>query len=161
MALAADAFSVGASVGLLHRTPRQLFRLSFHFGLFQSLLALAGALTGTLFLHYVEEYDHWIAFGLLSGLGAMMIYRSLRGDDHEVSNIDLTKGMQMIGLSIAVSIDAFAAGVGLPTLDVSLAISVSLIGVVAGVATLIAMLVANHVKNWIGKRIEIIAGLVL
>jgi len=34
LALSADAFSVGAALGLKHRSPRQTFRLAFHFGLF-------------------------------------------------------------------------------------------------------------------------------
>ena len=46
LALSADAFSIGAAVGLRHPGARQMFRLSFHFGLFQSLMSLAGALVG-------------------------------------------------------------------------------------------------------------------
>ena len=46
LALAIDSFAVGAAVGLRHREPMQIFRLSFHFGLFQALLPLIGAVTG-------------------------------------------------------------------------------------------------------------------
>lgn len=42
LALALDAFAVGASVTLMHRSARQVFRLSFHFGLFQGLFAGLG-----------------------------------------------------------------------------------------------------------------------
>jgi len=39
LALAADAFSVGAALGLRYRRPREVFRVAFHFGLFQALLS--------------------------------------------------------------------------------------------------------------------------
>ena len=161
LALSADAFSVGASVGLLHRLPRQLFRLSFHFGLFQSLLALAGALLGATLLVYVENMDHWIAFILLAFLGLMMIYKSIFNEEEDVSNIDLTRGFQLIGLSIAVSIDAFAAGVSLPTVKAPIIAAIGMIGIVSGLATFFGMIIADHVKSRFGKRIEIVAGLVL
>ncbi len=160
-ALAADAFSVGASVGLSHREPRQIFRLSFHFGLFQSLLSLSGALVGGALLYFVEKIDHWVAFILLAVVGSIMIYKSITGDEEAENPIDLTRGVKLIGLSVAVSIDAFAAGIGIPAMQAPIVISVIIIGLVSAIATLIAMLLADHVRKWVGKRIEIIAGIVL
>ena len=46
-------------------TKRQVFRFGFHFGLFQALLPLVGALLGTALLVWIAEADHWIAFALL------------------------------------------------------------------------------------------------
>ena len=161
MALAADAFSVAASVGLLHSERRQVFRLSFHFGLFQSLFSLLGALIGTTLLKYVSGIDHWVAFSMLTLLGGFMVYKSLHLDEEEVITFDLTKGFHLIGLSTAVSIDAFAAGVGLPAMRVPISLSVAVIGVVSLVATLAAMVSAYRVKHWLGKRLEITAGIVL
>jgi len=73
VALAVDAFSVGVAVGLKHKRPRQIFRLSFHFGLFQALMPLLGALAGTLLLRWVRQWDHWVVFGVLAALGGRMI----------------------------------------------------------------------------------------
>ncbi len=161
IALAADAFSVAASIGLSHNHPRQLFRLSFHFGLFQSLFALAGVLIGTTLLHFVEGIDHWVAFTLLTLLGGFMIYKSLKMEEGQQLSFDFTRGIHLIGLSTAVSIDAFAAGVGLPAMQVSVFISVPVIGIVSTLATFIAMELADHIKKRWGKQIEIVAGSVL
>jgi manganese efflux pump family protein len=161
IALAADAFTVAATVGLTHREPRQLFRMSFHFGLFQSLFSLAGAVAGSVFLGWVESYDHWIVCGVLAGLGLRMIYAAYHESSHNVEKLDLTKGLQMVGLSVAVSIDALGAGIGLPATGAPLFRSVFLIGIVTAGATLIAMLLAHHIKGWIGKYAEVGAGLVL
>jgi putative Mn2+ efflux pump MntP len=161
VALAADAFAVGASVGVSHFRPRQIFRLSFHFGLFQALFALCGALTGLFFFQFIEVYDHWIVFAVLTGLGAHMIYRVLFGKDEGLKNLDLTRGVPMIGLSTAVSIDALGAGIGLPAMGAPIATSVVIIGLVTVGATLLAMVMAQKIAGRIGKYCEIGAGLVL
>jgi manganese efflux pump family protein len=160
-ALAADAFAVGASVGVSHFRPRQIFRLSFHFGLFQGLFALCGAIAGTLFLPLVESYDHWIVFMVLAGLGGHMIYGALRGKSDHPLDLDLTRGVSMIGLSTAVSIDALGAGVGLPAVGAPIVISVVIIGLVTVGATLLAMVMAQKIADRIGKYCEIGAGLAL
>jgi putative Mn2+ efflux pump MntP len=161
MALAADAFSVGAALGLRYRQPRQVFRISFHFGLFQALLPLLGALLGGALLVYVESIDHWIAFGLLAFLGARMIRSGLRGDHNEAAEVDLTRGWSLVGLSVAVSIDALAAGITLPAAGAPIARSVTMFGVVAGLATLLAMRLAGPIALRVGRRAEVVAGVVL
>ena len=161
VALAADSFTVGATVGLKHRSPRQIFRLSFHFGLFQGLMPLIGALAGTFLLVFVEAWDHWIVFGILSFIGVRMIIGAFRDEEDKHENIDLTKGSNLIGLSTAVSIDALAAGIGLSAAKAPILISVTIIGLVSALATVVAMIAAKFADRWIGKRGEAVAGIVL
>lgn len=161
MALAADAFSVGAAVGLRHPAARQVFRLSFHFGLFQSLMSLAGALAGAFLLRYVEGCDHWIVMALLVLIGGRMIYVAWKGDSEKYADTDLTRGFSLIGLSLAVSIDALGAGVSLPASNANIPLAVTVIGIVAALATSLAMRLADKVRDWMGRRCEMIAGIVL
>ena len=46
VALGCDAFAVGLGVGTRCGAPRQIFRLLFHFGLFQFMMPLIGWLSG-------------------------------------------------------------------------------------------------------------------
>ena len=161
LALAADAFSVGAALGLRYRQPREVFRVAFHFGLFQALLPLAGAALGGALLRYVESVDHWIAFGLLALLGCRMIWSALRGDHADAADVDPTRGWSLVGLSVAVSIDALAAGITLPATGAPVALAVTLFGGVAGLATFVAMRLAGPIARRIGHRAEIVAGIVL
>jgi putative Mn2+ efflux pump MntP len=161
IALAVDAFSVGAAVGLRHRKPRQIFRLSFHFGLFQALFPLLGALAGEALVSRVANWDHWIVFAVLAVLGARMIYGALYDDEKEHGELDLTRGVSLIGLSTAVSIDAAAAGITLAITQAPIALSVTIIGVVAAAATAIAMIGAHRFSDKLGKRAEVVAGAVL
>jgi putative Mn2+ efflux pump MntP len=160
-ALSADAFSVGAAVGLHHPGVRQVFRLSFHFGLFQSLMSLAGALVGSLFVRYVESCDHWIVFALLTLIGLRMIYLSVKGEPQRLADADLTRGFSLIGLSLAVSMDALGAGVSLPAAGANIPTAVLVIGIVSAAATVCAMRLADKMRAWIGRRCEVAAGIVL
>ncbi len=112
LALAADAFAVGICVGVNHHRPRQIFRLSFHFGLFQALMALAGMLGGRLLLELIQVWDHWLAFGLLAFIGGRMLLGDGSGET-KAAKRDPTRGGSLVGLSLAVSMDALAAGVGI------------------------------------------------
>jgi putative Mn2+ efflux pump MntP len=160
-ALAVDAFSVGAVVGLRHRRARQIFRLAFHFGLFQALFPLAGALASRLVLGTIEAWDHWVVFFVLGGLGVRMLVDAFRGGDDQRDEIDLTKGTRLVALSAAVSIDAAAAGLLIAATDTPLAASVVVIGLVAAVATAMAMLAASKLSARVGKRAEVVGGIVL
>jgi putative Mn2+ efflux pump MntP len=159
-ALAADACTVGLAVGINHNKPRQIFRLAFHFGLFQALLPTISALASNALSTYIGQWDHLIGSGLLFLIGAKTIYGALKSDDDDIPK-DLTKGMTMVGLSIAVSIDAFAVGFPLGLSDVSIPLAVGIIGFVAGGLTTLSMLAASKVSTKLGKRAELLAGLVL
>jgi manganese efflux pump family protein len=160
LALSADAFTVGAAVGLGHCAARQIFRLSFHFGLFQSIMSLSGALAGTFLIVYMADFDHWIAFGLLAFVGGKMITESF-GRDDDTERSDPTCGLSLVGLSLAVSIDALAAGIGLAAAKAPLVLAIALIGAVSAAATLAAMLLASRIPPRAAKRAELVAGLVL
>jgi putative Mn2+ efflux pump MntP len=161
LALAVDAFSVGAAVGLEHRSPRQVFRLSWHFGLFQALMPLAGILLGLGLERWIRAFDHWVAFCLLVLVGGRMVRGALRPGEEETETRDPTRGLTLITLSLAVSIDALAVGFTLGITGASFVVPVCVIGVVAAFATLASMLLAGRIGRILGKRAEVLAGLVL
>ena len=161
LALAADAFSVGAAVGLKHTAPRQVFRLSWHFGLFQALFAGLGVVAGSVFVRYIAAWDHWVAFGLLVFIGGKMIVESVRGGGDEEDAGDATRGLSLVGLSAAVSIDAFGAGLVLAAVGAPLALSIACIGLTSLAATAAAMTLSGRIAARAGRWIEPAAGAVL
>ena len=166
LALAADAFSVGAACGINSCTPKQVFRLSFSFGAFQALMPFLGAAAGHGRAGVIGAYDHWVAFGLLQAIGLkMLIGAFLHRKDGQVcrEGPDPTTGWSLIGLSIAVSIDALGAGVGMAlVMDwTALLWAVVLIGLVASAGTWVGMRLGNALAGKLDKRIEAVAGLVL
>lgn len=162
VALAMDAFAVALATGMALNplTGRHLFRLGFHFGLFQALMPVTGWLAGKSFQHLIADYDHWIAFALLAFVGGKMIREALAPEDKEEAT-DPTRGMTMVLLSIATSIDALAVGLSLAILGVSIWTPALVIGLVAGVLTVCGMLLGCRVGAAWGKRVEIVGGIVL
>lgn len=161
LALAADAFTVGAALGLRYRSARQTFRLAFHFGLFQALMPLVGAFVGILLLRWIAPWDHWVAFLLLTALGLRMVRAGVAGEERTEQERDLTRGWSLVGFSVAVSIDALAAGLALPAARVAILPAALVIGMVTGLATLVAIRLAGAIARRVGSRAEVVAGVVL
>ena len=78
IALSMDALAVavarGASIGKISRL--QALKIGGFFGAFQALMPTAGWLAGASFISIISGVDHWIAFILLSAIGAKMIYEA-------------------------------------------------------------------------------------
>lgn len=159
--LGMDAFAVALGVGAcMACTARQLFRLSFHFGLFQFLMPLIGWFIGGSAQQFLAAYDHWIAFALLAWVGGRMVRESFN-DEPSYHALDPTRGLSLIILSIATSIDALAVGLSLAMLRVNLWIPSVIIGIVAAAMTLTGMLLGRRLQAVWGKRAELVGGLVL
>jgi manganese efflux pump family protein len=161
LALSADAFSVALVVGLRCAAPRQLFRLSWHFGLFQALMPFAGAAGGVALRGLLHGTERYVAFGVLAALGAHMLWESFRKEDPLRASLDPTRGLSLVGLSLATSLDALGAGVGLALARASLVRSCVIIGITAGLATLAGMLLGARVGRTVGRLAGVLGALVL
>lgn len=125
VALAMDAFAVALTQGARFRPSlRGGLAIALTFGVFQALMPLAGWVIGAVALIYIEAVDHWIAFGLLTFLGVRMLGGHV--GDEEASHALTGRALLLAG--VATSIDALAAGITLPTLDVAPMVAVALIG---------------------------------
>jgi putative Mn2+ efflux pump MntP len=163
LGLAMDAFAVSIGVGLtLQRVgARQTFRLAWHFGLFQALMPIIGWLAGLTIADMIATVDHWIAFGLLAAIGGKMLYESFRREDEATEVKDPTRGVSLVVLSIATSIDALAVGLSLALLQVDIWYPAVVIGVVAGALTTLGLQLGGRFGAWLGRRMETVGGIVL
>jgi putative Mn2+ efflux pump MntP len=163
VALAMDAFAValGAGLTLSRLDGGHLFRFGFHFGLFQGMMPILGWLAGLSIQKWIADYDHWIAFALLGFVGGKMIREALSARDEERAGSDPTRGMTLIMLSVATSIDALAVGLSLAVLGVSIWLPALVIALVAAVFTVAGMLLGRRIGARWGPRVEIVGGLVL
>jgi manganese efflux pump family protein len=164
--LAADAFAVALASGVIIKelTPRHIFRFAFHFGLFQALMPVLGWFAGSSTRSFVADWDHWVAFTLLVLIGSRAIYEAVqdKGDEKDGSAVkDPTKGMRLIGLSIATSIDAFAVGLSLAMIDINIWGPAVMIGVITATMTTMGMLIGSRCGSAQSKMIEIAGGLLL
>ncbi len=161
LSMAMDAFAVCLVAGSLGQanTFRPIFRLSFHFGLFQFLMPVVGWLAGYTLEPLIRSYDHWVAFALLAFVGLRMIWEALHGEEEQ--RPDPSRGWTLVMLSVAVSIDALAVGLSLGVLGISVWYPAVIIGVVTGLLSLVALWVGHRFGSRLGKPVEIIGGVVL
>ena len=160
--LAMDVFAVslGAGTNPNVRGPRPLFRLSYHFGLFQFLMTLIGWGVGSVVENFMASLDHWCAFGLLAFIGGKMIKEGF-GNDEEIAIQNPSKGLTLISLSIATSLDALAVGVSFGMLQISILYPALLIGFVSCAMSLSGIMLGNFFGKKFGKRMEIVGGVIL
>lgn len=168
--LGCDAFAVGLSVGARFCAPRQVFRLTFHFGLFQFVMPLLGWALGRNLLARVLHAGHWLSAAILAAVGVKMLADALRGgrdaeardvDRDARSCLDPTRGWPLIGLSIATSLDALAVGIGMGIAGARLLLPAAVIGVTASLMTLTAMRLGQTLSRRIGRRLEVAGALLI
>ena len=162
--LAMDTFAVAiaTSISLGRVSARQLFRFSWHFGLFQALMPLGGWALGQTVARYISAVDHWLAFGLLTYVGGKAIWSAFSDHaDTDSPKTDPTRGANLVMLSLATSIDAFAVGLSFAFLDVAIWYPALIIGVVTALITLSGMLLGSKLGSKLGRHVEILGGLIL
>ena len=122
IALAMDAFAVAVCKGLALKkaTLVQALLVGVWFGGFQALMPAIGYLLGSAFSSFIEAFVPWIAFVLLSLIGANMLKEAFEEDNECECSCDLESGectnaslavKAMFPLALATSIDALATGV--------------------------------------------------
>ena len=160
--LAMDAFAVSIVSGAAYKQLKikHAFRLAVFFGGFQALMPLIGSLAGLSIKQYIANYDHWVAFALLSAVGCKMIYESfkIKQDD---KNFDPSNIFTLLILSIATSIDALTVGITLPLLALSLIKAVIIIGLITFLLSYIGVSVGRKFGHFFESKVEALGGLVL
>ena len=157
-----DAFAVSIAAGLSipDLTGRHVFRLAWHFGLFQFMMPVLGWLAGTTLSAYIGAYDHWVAFGLLVIIGGKMLHEAFCDKGDRVRG-DPTRGVLLVTLSVATSIDALAAGLSIAFLGVSIWGPSVVIGLVAGALTMVGIRFGSRLGRRWQRWAEVAGGCVL
>ncbi|HSV75059.1 MAG TPA: manganese efflux pump MntP family protein [Chthonomonadales bacterium] len=162
LAMDATAVAIACSVTLGRVSARQVFRLAFHFGLFQATMPLIGWLAGRALTAGVQAWDHWVAFGLLTAIGLRAINDGLaRRDDTPTPSGDPTRGLSLVSLSVATSIDALAAGMSFALLRVTVWQACAVIGVITAALTVAGMLLGSRLGSALGRRMQAVGGVAL
>ena len=128
--LSMDAFAVSICKGL--STKKLQFKhyliIGAWFGGFQALMPMIGYFLGSRFSNAIQSVDHWVAFILLSLIGANMIREAMSKDEGAGEDSGSLSFKTMLMLAVATSIDALAAGITFAFLDVDIALAAGIIG---------------------------------
>jgi putative Mn2+ efflux pump MntP len=156
--LSADCFAVAFSASISNHNYRlsQVLRAGASFGLFQAAMPLLGWLAGKTMVDYISAYDQWVAF-----VSGRMFWESFRSKHSQEKEIDITRGISLLVLSVATSIDALAVGLSFAFLEVSIAIASPTIGVVAFIVTALGFILGKNVGKFVGRWAEVVGAVIL
>ncbi|MCQ8559847.1 manganese efflux pump MntP [Klebsiella pneumoniae] len=159
-----DAFAASIGKGATLHKPKfsEAVRTGLIFGAIETLTPLVGWGLGMLASQFILEWNHWIAFILLVFLGGRMIVEGFRGDSDEACEAPHRHGFWLlVTTAFATSLDAMAVGVGLAFLQVSIVTTALAIGCATFIISTLGMMVGRFIGPLLGKRAEILGGIVL
>jgi putative Mn2+ efflux pump MntP len=163
LAMSTDAFAAAVGKGAALNRPqmREALRTGLIFGVIEGLTPLVGWLVGRVAAPYVAAWDHWIAFALLSAIGAMMIKASFSADAPEEAKPDSHSFWMLALTGFATSIDAMVVGVGLAIMGADIMITALAIGVTTFVMVTAGVMLGRVLGAIAGKRAELLGGIIL
>ncbi len=160
--LSADAFSASVCEGFKMKKPDRFgtFLTALFFGVFQAVMPLIGYFLAKRFSDVTTAFDHWIAFILLGIIGGKMFVESFHTESTEekVYRINIR---ELILLAVATSIDAMAVGIVFSAQQSDIVFSVSVIGTVTFLLSLLGVIIGNRFGGRLGTKAEAVGGIVL
>ncbi|MCX7981721.1 MAG: manganese efflux pump MntP family protein [Syntrophales bacterium] len=162
--LSLDALAVAIGIGARngHISYAPIIRLSCSFGLFQFFMAILGWFAGQAIVNWIASFDHWVAFLILLFVGLKMIKEGLEeGEEQGEMNNDPTKGLSLLLLSLATSIDSLAVGFSFSLINIIIWKPAVIIGLMCFTVTAVGMLFGRILARLLGRKVEILGGLVL
>lgn len=163
-AMSTDAFAAAIGKGAAMQRPHffQALKIGLLFGVIETITPLIGWAIGSMASTFVAEWDHWIAFVLLVGLGLRMIWVSFGTEAAEEDQKPQSQSFMILALTaVATSIDALAVGVGLAFVNVNIIQAALAIGLATTTMVTIGVMLGRLLGSLIGRRAEMIGGLVL
>lgn len=160
IALAIDCFTVSIAAGVTARRIiwKPMIIMTLAFGIFQGGMTVIGYFGMDLLAHWIETFDHWLAFILLLYLGFNMI--STIWNKEESTNMDLLALHNIPTLAVATSIDALAVGISFACVGFQWSYVV-IIALISSLATIIGLGIGIKAGQRIPFPVEPLGGIVL
>jgi|YNPNPStandDraft_1061719.scaffolds.fasta_scaffold174796_1 putative Mn2+ efflux pump MntP len=160
--LAADAFAVSVAEGIAIEdlTHTHTLRMSGMFGLFQGLMPILGWSLGMTLRGAIGTFDHWVAFVLLGFVGGKMLVDSMRGVEEQAGREE-SRGLKLIALAVATSVDALAVGVSIAMMRVHIWWPALVIAAVTAVMCAVGAQAGKRIGAAVGRKAETVGGIIL
>ena len=162
LGLSFDTFAVSLTYGVIRSSIlfRQATWIATVLAVFQGGLTIGGYFLGSIISNELKAADHWVALGLLSFLGFKMIFEGVRRNKEEAPK-DYSSTIVLVTIALGTSIDAFAVGISFALLAVKIWEAGTLIAGVTFLASMTAIRIGKSAGERLGKRVEIIGGVIL
>ena len=160
------AVSVGGGISMPNMKLSKKAMVIAFFGVFQAAYLFAGWFVGGKAANFILEWDHWVAFIILTYLGGKMLFEAIRSDNEEqqTSKRDFLCIKRLAVLATATSIDAIAVGASLAMLQIStaqIAYTTFWTFAATAAASYIGLQGGSRLGHKAGKKAEIWGGVIL
>ena len=161
--LSMDAFAVSICKGLAVKdiSFKKAAIVGLWFGGFQALMPMIGYFLGSRFSNAIQSVDHWVAFILLSLIGANMIREALSRDEDAGRDSGSLSFKTMLMLAVATSIDALAVGISFAFLRVDIEVSVVIIGITTFVLSAAGVAIGKKFGVRFKNKATVAGGIIL
>ena len=163
IALAMDCFTVSIAMSIQHPTSnwKKILKLALFFGLFQGCMPLISWGLGISFKTYIEHFDHWIAFLLLTYLGGKMIWENKKNTPKTIDRNVFDSLKYLVLMSITVSIDALSTGIIFIPYGQKIWLTFGIIAFVSFLFSLLGIFIGNIYGEKFSFKAELIGGIIL
>lgn len=163
------AVSVGGGISMPTLKLKKKAMIIAFFGVFQATYLFAGWFIGGKAASFITEWDHWVAFAILTYLGGKMLLDAIKGDSSDGSEEGASKRdflcvKRLAVLATATSIDAIAVGASLAMLQTATGHIVNLTFftfAATAAASLIGLQWGSKLGHKVGKKANIWGGVIL
>lgn len=161
--LSMDSLAISITSGgiLGNHTKVNVLKIAGMLAFVQMVLTVIGWYIGSTLVGYIDEYDHWFAFGILSFLGLKVIIETLKKEEQEAPPFNPLNIKVMFGLALAASIDATAVGLSLSLVDQPIAQPAIIIGVVTFLMSAFGVVFGAKVGKKYNRGIAFAGGVIL
>ena len=158
--LSMDSLAVSISGGICMKPfcIKKSLKMALTMGIFQGGMTWLGWAMGIHFSNYITDFDHWIAFVLLSYLGGKMVYESFKEED---SHLITFSSRMLFTLGVATSIDALAVGVSMAFLKTGIWFPASFIAFTTFFLSFSGVICGFRFGKIKGLKVELLGGLIL
>ncbi|MDD3182345.1 MAG: manganese efflux pump MntP family protein [Alphaproteobacteria bacterium] len=162
LSMSADAFAVSVGKGVSMDKPRLLdaAKTGLVFGLTEGCAPLVGWLFGSFAASFIQAYDHWVAFVILTLIGLHMIVEGVRNQNCELEIVKPKDQnlLMLILTAVGTSIDSVAVGVSLAFVAANIWVAAISIGLATFSMSTLGIMIGHRVGCKLGRYAEILGG---
>lgn len=161
--LSMDSLAIAATSGAIiaNHSKINILKIAGMLAFVQTVLTILGWFVGSTFVRYIDQYDHWIAFGLLTFLGLKVIIESFDSKKEEKPAFNPLNIKVMFGLAVAASIDATAVGLSLSMLNQPIVVPALVIDTVTFVMSSFGIIFGSKAGQRFNRHLNLAGGVIL
>lgn len=157
VSLSMDTFSIFLSIGTFGIVKKKIIFLCIFIGLLHFLMPLIGAFIGNKIITFLDLKVNILLGIILLFIGTEMLIDIIK-DEEKLFDLNI---INMIILSISVSLDSFSTGIGLKAITDNYILSGTIFSVCASSFTFLGYLIGKYSSNKIGKYANILGIIIL